>query len=592
MSVASRRPSSDDYHVYRVCRRLRGETRSACAVGWRMTHRCRPRYGAACSPSSLASRRRASFGVGLQSPKTNRGHYLIARALHVVLAFSSIAPNCIPMLFRGFGMASLLCSHWQHPLVNCNLRVPKEIRPIVQNMTSNINLQLGWPSPSLFPAAQLLQGASEVLTSEKKTASSLIYGPDAGYEPLRQSIAKWLSGIYGRGSHLTADRVCITNGASGNLDNVLARFTEPGYTRTIWMVEPSYFLACPIFVDNGFQGMMRGVPEDDEGLDIEFLRNGLKQADKSTTVDRPTRKTGQRYEKLYRHIIYCVPTFSNPSAKTMSLRRREELIRLAREFDALVVTDDVYDVLRWPADPTGAFEQLGDAPPRIIDLDRTLDGGPQDKWGNSMSNGSFSKIIAPGVRVGWAEATPSFALALSQVGATRSGGCPAHMTASFVHELLESGSLEKHLQTRVIPTFRDRYYALLSAIDEHLVPLGMQISTGKLYDETTMLEANGQNGHRVHCTQAGGYFIWLLLPVELAGKGSKLATTGLEKYNLKFAFGDMMQVEGDASSVDRAAASYGNGIRLSWAWHTKEEIVEGIRRLATLVQEAKVESSL
>jgi DNA-binding transcriptional MocR family regulator len=461
---------------------------------------------------------------------------------------------------------------------------------MLQDMTGNINLQLGWPSPSLFPAAQLLQGASDVLTSEKKTASSLIYGPDAGYELLRQSIAKWLSKIYGRGFHLTADRVCITNGASGNLDNVLARFTEPGFTRTIWMVEPSYFLACPIFADNGFQGMMKGVPEDDEGLDIKFLRKGLEQADKGAALDGPTRKTGQRYKKLYRHIIYCVPTFSNPSAKTMSLRRRQELIRLAREFDALVVTDDVYDVLRWPTDPTGAFEQLGDVPPRIVDVDRTLDGGPQDKWGNSMSNGSFSKIIAPGVRVGWAEATPSFTLALSQVGATRSGGCPAHMTASFVHELLESGSLDKHLQTRVIPTFRDRYYALLSAIDEHLVPLGMRISTGKPYGET-MLEANGSNNHGAYCTQAGGYFIWLLLPAELAGKGATLAATGLEKHNLKFAFGDMMQVEGDASSVERAAGSYGNGIRLSWAWHSKQEIVEGIRRLATLVQEAKVELS-
>jgi DNA-binding transcriptional MocR family regulator len=462
---------------------------------------------------------------------------------------------------------------------------------MLPSMTENINLQLGWPSLSLFPAAQLLESASEVLVSEKKTASSLIYGPDAGYEPLRQSIAQWLSGIYGRGSRLSSDRVCITNGASGNLDNVLARFTEPGYTRTIWMVEPSYFLACPIFMDNGFDGMMKGVPEDDEGLDIDFLRNGLEQADKDANLDEPTRKSGQRYPKLYRHIIYCVPTFSNPSAKTMSLRRRQELIRLAREFDALVVTDDVYDVLRWPANPSETFQQLGDIPPRIVDIDRTLDGGPTGEWGNSMSNGSFSKIVAPGVRVGWAEATPSFTLALSQVGATRSGGCPAHMTASFVHELLESGSLEQHLQTRVIPTFRDRYYALLSAIDTYLVPLGMQISTGKPYDEATVQTNGDSDSHRVHCTQAGGYFMWLLLPTELAGRGAELAAIGLEKHNLKFAFGDMMQVQGDTASIERATKSYGNGIRLSWAWHTKEEIVEGIKRLATLVQDVKNEPS-
>jgi DNA-binding transcriptional MocR family regulator len=457
-------------------------------------------------------------------------------------------------------------------------------------MPGNINLQLGWPSTSLFPASQLLSGASSVLKSEKKTAASLIYGPDAGYEPLRGSIATWLSAVYGRGASPSSERVCVTNGASGNLDNVLARFTDPAYTRTIWMVEPCYFLACPIFMDNGFQEMMRGVPEDDEGLDIDFLRKGLEQADKEEKSHAPTRKTGDRYKKLYRHIIYCVPTFSNPSAKTMSLRRRQELVRLAREFDALVVTDDVYDVLRWPADESGIYEQLGDVPPRIVDIDRTLDGGPIDEWGNAMSNGSFSKIIAPGVRVGWAEATPAFILALSQVGATRSGGCPAHIATSFVHEMLESGSLEEHLRTKVLPTFRARYYAMLEAIDEYLVPTGMRISTGKPYTETSEETSGESNGHKQVATQAGGYFIWLLLPDNLAGKGAALAARGLEKYDLKFACGDMMQVQGDAASADRAGKTYGNGVRLSWAWHTEEEIVEGIKRLAALIDEAQGEN--
>lgn len=444
-------------------------------------------------------------------------------------------------------------------------------------MSGTINLQLGWPSPSLFPACRLLDGASNVLHSKEKTASSLIYGPDAGYEPLRRSIAIWLSGTYGRGTKLSYDRVCVTNGASGNLDNVLARFTEPGYTRAIWMVEPSYFLACPIFVDNGFQGMMKGVPEDDEGLDIEFLRKGLAQADNDASPNAPLRKSGDRYKKLYRHIIYCVPTFSNPSAKTMSLQHRQELVRLAREFDALVVTDDVYDILRWPAEKSGNYEELGAVPPRIVDVDRTLDGGPNDEWGNAMSNGSFSKIIAPGVRVGWAEATPSFTLALSQVGATRSGGCPAHMSASFVNELLETGSLEQHLKMEVLPTYRSRYYAMLDAIAKHLKPLGMQISTGKPYTE------NGQPG----VSQAGGYFIWLLLPSNLASRAAALAARGLEKYDLKFAYGEMMQVQGDSQSMERAKSTYGAGIRLCWAWHTEEEIREGISRLAALVEEAQ-----
>jgi DNA-binding transcriptional MocR family regulator len=128
---------------------------------------------------------------------------------------------------------------------------------------------------------------------------------------------------------------------------------------------------------------------------------------------------------------------------------------------------------------------------------------------------------------------------------------------------------------------------MLDAIDEFLVPTGMRISTGKPYTETSE-ETNGtSNGHKEVPAQAGGYFIWLLLPDNLAGKGAALAAMGLEKYDLKFAYGDMMQVQGDATSADRAGKSYGNGVRLSWAWHTEEEIVEGIKRLAALVEKVQ-----
>lgn len=303
-------------------------------------------------------------------------------------------------------------------------------------MSKHINLQLGWPSPSLFPSTQLLAGASSILTSPKKTVASLIYGPDAGYLPLRGSVARWLEQVYKPNGAITFDRICITNGALCNLGHVLAKFAEPGYTR-IRMVEPSYFLACSIFSDAGYGSAMRGIHEDEEGLDIEFLRSSLARANEDAPDRVPKLKIGVRYKKLYKHLIYFVPTFSNPSAKTMSLRRRQQLVRLAREFDALVVTDDVYDALRWPASQNESFSDLGPVPPRIVDIDRDLDDGPISEFGNAMSNGSFSKLIAPGCRVGWAEATPAFALSLSQLGSTRSGGCPSHATASFVHEMLE-----------------------------------------------------------------------------------------------------------------------------------------------------------
>ena len=129
-------------------------------------------------------------------------------------------------------------------------------------------------------------------------------------------------------------------------------------------------------------------------------------------------KPQRAWNKIYRHVIYAVPTFANPSSKTMSLGHREELIRVAREFDALVITDDVYDQLQWPANKTDASALDTAFKPRICDIDRFLDGGAErpgaDGFGNSCSNGSFSKIVGPGCRTGWAEGTIKFAYGLSQ----------------------------------------------------------------------------------------------------------------------------------------------------------------------------------
>ena len=104
----------------------------------------------------------------------------------------------------------------------------------------------------------------------------------------------------------------------------------------------------------------------------------------------------------------------------MTLARRQELVRIARKYDALVITDDVYDQLQWPASKTSANQPLDTAAlPRIVDVDRRLDGGAEregsDGFGNAVSNGSFSKIVGPGCRTGWAEGTKRFAYGLSQV---------------------------------------------------------------------------------------------------------------------------------------------------------------------------------
>ena len=103
----------------------------------------------------------------------------------------------------------------------------------------------------------------------------------------------------------------------------------------------------------------------------------------------------------------------------MSLRRRQQLVSVAREYDALIVTDDVYDQLQWSASRKSTKPCNEKAViPRIVDVDRALDGGPErpgaDGFGNAVSNGSFSKLAGPGCRTGWAEGSEKFAYGLSQ----------------------------------------------------------------------------------------------------------------------------------------------------------------------------------
>ncbi len=105
-----------------------------------------------------------------------------------------------------------------------------------------------------------------------------------------------------------------------------------------------------------------------------------------------------------------MPTFKNPTGTTMSLGRRRELVKLARRFDALIVADEAFDLIRW-GERAGSERPL----PRIVDLDRELVGGYSDGYGNAISNASFSKLVAPGCRVGWVEGTEKFVKTLAEV---------------------------------------------------------------------------------------------------------------------------------------------------------------------------------
>lgn len=245
----------------------------------------------------------------------------------------------------------------------------------------------------------------------------------------------------------------------------------------------------------------------------------------------------------------------------MPLERRIELVRLAREFDALVVSDDVYDFLQWPSDsniPSGSTKALW---PRIVDIDRFLDGGAErsgaDGFGNATSSGSFSKICGPGIRVGWSEGSAKFAYGVSQAGTSCSGGAPSQLTSTYMNILVKEGTLSTHIFEILQPAYAARYKTLMSAIERYLCPLGVKLP---------------QSRRNV----VGGYFLWLTLPDSI--NADSFAERCQSEARVIVAPGSIFEVPGDSS------VKFDHCIRLTFSWIDEDLMVEAVKRIGGVLE--------
>ena len=144
----------------------------------------------------------------------------------------------------------------------------------------SITLLLGWPSKRLLPTNSLSIASAETLSDPTTFFEALSYGANQGNPAFRDAIAEWLSSFYTLAvGPTTPQRICITGGASQSLACILQVFTDARYTKLIWMVAPTYFLACKAFEDNGFAGRVRSVPDNEGGVDIEVFRRLLDEVD-------------------------------------------------------------------------------------------------------------------------------------------------------------------------------------------------------------------------------------------------------------------------------------------------------------------------
>ncbi|KAL2202349.1 putative aminotransferase [Sarocladium strictum] len=444
-----------------------------------------------------------------------------------------------------------------------------------------INLQQGCPTPRLIPT-QAIAEASQALLAQPDISQRLMYGPDGGEDHVRASVARWLTDFYHpQAGPITPNRIAITNGASNALSVILQVCTDPVYTRGIWIVEPTYFLARRIWLDAGFGDKMYPVPDHGSGIDLAAWRRRLSEVDREKTWPNTPASKHQSagFLKVFRHIMYLVPTNSNPIGHTISYDMKVQIVELAREFDILVISDDVYDFLRWPREGNPSLV-LEPPMPRLVDIDRSLKGVTY--FGNTISNGSFSKIVAPGMRVGWNEASPALIKAIEAAGSTQSGGCQSQFASMVIEIMLSSGQIMNHLQEVLIPTFQKRYHAMVRAIHEFLLPLGARILQGNNDD---MRDGTS------YVSQAGGYFLYITFPEQGAFLNiDDIVKRAGEDHLLQLAPGHIYQV-GNTFTDSDAREPFRHGLRLCWAWHEEGDIVEGIQRLAEVLRAVKTEAN-
>ena len=286
-------------------------------------------------------------------------------------------------------------------------------------------LDLGWghPSAHLHPT-QALQIASERVLSQQ-SAVPLQYGAVQGFGPLLEGLADFLSSqeAYGQLS-VDPTSLFLTAGASQGIDLATTIFAQSG--DTVFVEEPTYYLIGRIFLDHGLKVV--GIPTDSDGLDINALELMLLE--------------GQRPR-----LLYVIPAYQNPTGATLSPERRHRLIQLAQRYGFTILADEVYQLLHYGPPP----------PPPLVTMDDTDDGCV-------VSLGSFSKILAPGLRLGWAHASPGIIQRFVDSGVAASGGGLSHFAAAVAQATLDLGLLQENLANlrRIYAMRRDAIAGILS----------------------------------------------------------------------------------------------------------------------------------
>ena len=352
-----------------------------------------------------------------------------------------------------------------------------------------IDLGIGRPDLSLLPLEELREAATHRFSLGDATC--LQYTPIAGNPSLREHLANFLTHHYQ--NRVAPEHLFLTAGASHGLDLISGQIAQPG--DTIFIEAPTYFLALKVFQSRHLH--IVSVPTDSEGIDVVALEKLLE-------VEKPA-------------FLYTIPTHHNPTGVTLSVERRGKLIELAKKYGFFIVADEVYQLLNYS----------GQAPPRLATFD--------DR--QVFSLGSFSKILSPGVRLGWIETAPEHFPKLGQCGVFQSGGGVSPFISAMIESAIVLGLQDAYL---------DRVRTIYAQRCAHM----MQVLDGVLPKSVDF----------VHPT--GGFFVWMELP-ECIDSNQLLAEA--HDFNIKFRPGTLFSQGGEFKNFLRLCFAYYNEGELEWA---------------------------
>jgi 2-aminoadipate transaminase len=367
-----------------------------------------------------------------------------------------------------------------------------------------ISLAGGLPDTSTFPAESFAAQMTRI--AHESSAEALQYGPTEGFEETKACIGEVMAA---EGMAPDPDDLIVTTGGQQAIDLITKTLVDPG--DPVICEAPTYPGAVPTFCS--YEADVRQVATDDEGMRVDELEELLVAL--ASEGRRPK-------------FIYSVPSFQNPAGVTLSEERRRRLVQLAREHEVLIVEDNPYGLLRYDGEPQ----------PTLY----SLDGGDY-----VLYLGTLSKILSPGIRIGWVAAPPPV---LEKIGLGKQAAdlCTSTLSQYFVREYFGEGRWLEYIAD-LVGIYRRRRDAMLDALERHFPPQA----------EWTRPE--------------GGLFLWATLP-------DYIDTTDLLAKALR---DNVAFVPGRAAYVDgvRGASS----MRLNFSASDEDVLREGIRRIGSVISD-------